>query len=177
MVSPTLCPVAWYHSSFPVTFITPAQPSTRSESSGSQQARRILHVTCCLGKHETCWAITDLNLLLRTPRPPQISLTGRAEKQSDVFSFGILLVEVYRGVPPWIKTPKGFRHNKDFLNFPAGTPKRFLALVKNCLDRKAKKRPQFSEICDELQVSREPFHGTFCGNGKLCARCHSSSSS
>ena len=65
---------------------------------------------------------------------------------SDVYSFGILMIEMYRKVPPWVHTPNGFRPNKAFMQFPPNSPRPYLQLAQRCLSKEPKSRPNFSEI-------------------------------
>ena len=65
-----------------------------------------------------------------THMPPELMLNGCMTKAADVYSFGVLLWELYTGQRPWA----GLRHAKIVvkvtlegkqLDFPFGTPQRF----------------------------------------------------
>ncbi len=80
-------------------------------------------------------------------------------KLSDVFSFGILVVEVQTGQAPWVGRPDGsFGPNPGFPSLPAWTPSAFRSLVARCLKVEAKERPSFDQILETLQV-RKGFSG------------------
>eukprot|EP00195_Chlamydomonas_chlamydogama_P016146 CAMPEP_0202891888 /NCGR_PEP_ID=MMETSP1392-20130828/1814_1 /ASSEMBLY_ACC=CAM_ASM_000868 /TAXON_ID=225041 /ORGANISM="Chlamydomonas chlamydogama, Strain SAG 11-48b" /LENGTH=1173 /DNA_ID=CAMNT_0049575753 /DNA_START=288 /DNA_END=3809 /DNA_ORIENTATION=+ len=83
---------------------------------------------------------------------PEIATTGQATKTSDVYSFGVLMVEMYRGMPPWIKTAKGYRPNKQFNQFPPDSPRPYLMLARQCLDKNFKSRPPFEQILAQVQA-------------------------
>eukprot|EP00798_Chlamydomonas_sp_ICE-L_P005356 gene5356-5573_t len=81
---------------------------------------------------------------------PEIGTIRTATRSSDAYSFGVLMVEMYRCLAPWVKTYNGFAYNPDFLRFPSDTPERYLKLCKRCMDHSPKARPTFEELVVEL---------------------------
>ena len=84
--------------------------------------------------------------------PAQIASTGKATKASDVFSLGVLMVEVYRRVTPWVHTPQGYQANDAFLVFTEKAPSAYLALIDRCLNSDPKRRPDLPQIRAALKV-------------------------
>ncbi len=83
----------------------------------------------------------------------QVAFTRQVTKLSDVFSFGIIMVELQTGEAPWIHLPDGsFGMNPDFPKFPKWTPPAFRNLVVRCLKKEAKHRPSFAEVLRCLEV-------------------------
>ena len=63
------------------------------------------------------------------------------------------MIEVYRNVPPWVRTPNGFRPNKAFMQFPQDSPRPYVQLAQQCLSKEAQNRPHFVEVhyrCEEM---------------------------
>ncbi len=46
----------------------------------------------------------------------------------QVYSFGVLMWEMYRCMPPWVKTETGYALNKRFKRFPFDSPRIYVAL-------------------------------------------------
>ena len=47
---------------------------------------------------------THINVTSALHAAPEIALTGRMTKASDVYSFGMLMTELYRYVTCWLRT-------------------------------------------------------------------------
>ena len=84
---------------------------------------------------------------------PEILTFGRTTMPSDVYSFGILCIEVTTGGQPWVVGPEGtFKANPDFVNGLKTTHSDFRRLALSCLQVDPKNRPSFSDITTLLEV-------------------------
>jgi len=80
---------------------------------------------------------------------PEVLKQGIMSRDADVFSFGVLLWEMYTGRPPWRdpKVPRGALDHTSFkYALPAGAPQRFEALVNSCLYPEPRARPRCVDI-------------------------------
>eukprot|EP00798_Chlamydomonas_sp_ICE-L_P024943 gene24943-10597_t len=83
---------------------------------------------------------------------PEVYSAGCITKLADVYSFGVMLWEMYTGRPPWRTNsgasrinPQTFKHT-----FPPGTPKSFEALVMSCCFPYARARPRAAALVTAL---------------------------
>ena len=83
---------------------------------------------------------------------PEVLLGGEPSKESDVYSFGILLLEMVSRKQPFSSynnydkfktalTTQGVRPN-----FPKDCPKDLKVLIQQCWDQNPSKRPSFVDI-------------------------------
>eukprot|EP00195_Chlamydomonas_chlamydogama_P017133 CAMPEP_0202897514 /NCGR_PEP_ID=MMETSP1392-20130828/6251_1 /ASSEMBLY_ACC=CAM_ASM_000868 /TAXON_ID=225041 /ORGANISM="Chlamydomonas chlamydogama, Strain SAG 11-48b" /LENGTH=1235 /DNA_ID=CAMNT_0049583177 /DNA_START=164 /DNA_END=3873 /DNA_ORIENTATION=+ len=77
---------------------------------------------------------------------PEVVSTGILTTASDVYSYGVLMWELFCGRVPWDKTPTGFVLSRDFKAFPRGTPSAYSNLALQCMDTQPKVRPTFDDI-------------------------------
>ncbi|KAG2453166.1 hypothetical protein HYH02_002490 [Chlamydomonas schloesseri] len=100
---------------------------------------------------------------------PETLLKGHVSRASDVYSFGILLYELYSGETAYKDVPKallGHAITKDNLRpvFPPalGAPFEYQLLACRCWESNPEIRPEFEFIVDELKRMR----GRLCGSGE-----------
>src|SRR6266536_896841 len=87
---------------------------------------------------------------------PEILRGQNYTKAADVYSFGIIMYEVFSGLPPYhdvihdknlaIKICLGFRPR-----FNIKVPQLIMHLIKSCLDANPLNRPSAEEVCDILR--------------------------
>ena len=81
---------------------------------------------------------------------PNIRVSGQTSKPSDVYSFGILMVELYTGKHPFIHNRDGsFAQNKDFFDL-SSVPEEYAALASQCLHQDPKARPTYNQLVSIL---------------------------
>ncbi|GIL56613.1 hypothetical protein Vafri_11948 [Volvox africanus] len=92
--------------------------------------------------------------------PPELVLNGTVSRAVDVYSFGVLLWQMYTGSRPW----SGLTHSQIImligsgearLLFPHNTPSSYEALMRACTDRDPEKRPTFTEVLKVLEEMSE----------------------
>ncbi|GIM04024.1 hypothetical protein Vretimale_8658 [Volvox reticuliferus] len=92
--------------------------------------------------------------------PPELVLNGTVSRAVDVYSFGVLLWQMYTGSRPW----SGLTHSQIImligsgdarLVFPNNTPHSYEALMRACTDRDPEKRPPFTEVLKMLEEMSE----------------------
>ena len=82
---------------------------------------------------------------------PLIRANGQTSKPSDLYSFGVLMVEVYTNQQPWTQASDGsFMENKAFFESSLILPKEYAILAANCLQVDAKARPSFDHVVSTL---------------------------
>ena len=93
-----------------------------------------------------------------THMAPEMLSEGKFNFKGDVYSFGVMLWEMYTGERAWA----GLRQTQIMLakmderslplKIPEGAPQRFLELLRSCMAFEYKTRPDFQEICSRLQM-------------------------
>eukprot|EP00198_Chlamydomonas_reinhardtii_P005729 XP_001695065.1 predicted protein [Chlamydomonas reinhardtii] len=103
---------------------------------------------------------------------PETLLHGHVSRASDVYSFGILLYELYSGETAYTDVPKallGHAITKDNLRpvFPPalGAPFEYQLLACRCWESNPEIRPEFDFIVDELKRLR----CRLCGSADGCS--------
>lgn len=91
--------------------------------------------------------------------PPESILYGKFSTESDVWSFGVVLWEVWSvGLQPYYgynnQEVIGMIRNRQLLSCPDGCPSYCYALMVECWAELAVRRPTFPEICHRLRVWR-----------------------
>ncbi|KAG2498087.1 hypothetical protein HYH03_003845 [Edaphochlamys debaryana] len=99
-----------------------------------------------------------------THMAPEVILEGRISKAADVYSFGIVMWELYCGGDPfagvnrahlaYVITKEGRRPT-----FPDSAPWPFASLAARCWDADPAARPSFTQVLSELQHQREELGG------------------
>ena len=83
---------------------------------------------------------------------PEI-FNGQTTTASDVFSFGMLMTELYTGLQPWLFEDGQFKSNHMFLDkLDKEAPAPFKKLAQSCIEMEIKERPSFTEITVSLQA-------------------------
>ncbi|KAG2432561.1 hypothetical protein HXX76_008906 [Chlamydomonas incerta] len=94
--------------------------------------------------------------------PPELVLNGTVSRAVDVYSFGVLLWQMYTGSRPW----SGLTHSQIImmiskgearLQFPSGTPKTYEALMRACTAAKPEERPAFADVVKQLEEMLEEY--------------------
>ena len=95
---------------------------------------------------------------------PEI-FNGQSTTASDVFSFGMLMTELYTGLQPWLSEDGRFKSNRMFLEkLDKESPAPFKKLAHSCIETKPKERPSFTEILVSLQSMMDHEVSCILGN-------------
>jgi len=90
-------------------------------------------------------------------------LSGKADyaiDKTDIYSFGVLLWQVFTGKEPYSEPPYNnmntfaiidFVTNGKRIEIPKSIPKKIRALIEKCWDHDPQSRPTFSQICKDLE--------------------------
>ncbi|XP_051147450.1 probable receptor-like serine/threonine-protein kinase At4g34500 isoform X1 [Andrographis paniculata] len=109
---------------------------------------------------------------------PDYANTGMLNEGSDVYSFGILLMEIITGRSPidysrppgemnlvdWFRSMVSSRRGEDLVDPLIGVPpsprtlKRILLVCLRCIDMDAYKRPKMGQIVHMLEADEFPYH-------------------
>ncbi|KAI8472037.1 MAG: hypothetical protein J3K34DRAFT_520076 [Monoraphidium minutum] len=82
---------------------------------------------------------------------PEVLHRGSVTKAADVYSFGVLLWEMYQGKPPYRRSRQGgFALRRGFPFFEAPAPRRFAQLAAACMAESPRGRPGFGRVKEEL---------------------------
>ena len=78
---------------------------------------------------------------------------GQTTPASDVFSYGMLMTELYTGLQPWLFQEGCFNPNPHFFEkLDREAPGSYKGLVHLCLNIVPKERPTFTEVIVSLQA-------------------------
>ncbi|GLC49284.1 hypothetical protein PLESTB_000202400 [Pleodorina starrii] len=99
-----------------------------------------------------------------THMAPEVMLEGRISKAADVYSFGILMWELFCAGDPFSGVPRahlGHAITKQCLRpkFPPFAPREYVDLAARCWDPDAAARPTFEQVLSELVRMREELGG------------------
>ncbi|KAG2500644.1 hypothetical protein HYH03_001411 [Edaphochlamys debaryana] len=99
-----------------------------------------------------------------THMAPEVMLEGRISKAADVYSFGILMWELFCASDPFAGVPRahmGHAITKENRRpkFPPFAPRDYVALASQCWHPDASQRPTFEAILSELTRMREELGG------------------
>ncbi|GLC35525.1 hypothetical protein PLESTB_000198200 [Pleodorina starrii] len=99
-----------------------------------------------------------------THMAPEVMLEGRISKAADVYSFGILMWELFCAGDPFSGVPRahlGHAITKECRRpkFPPFAPRDYVALAARCWDPDAAARPTFEQVLSELVRMREELGG------------------
>lgn len=104
--------------------------------------------------------ITTKNYGTITHMPPELLTAGAMSTSVDVFSFGVLLWQMYHGSRPW----SGLTHaqiimrvvqSKQQLQWEADAPSDIKKLAQDCMAYAPETRPDFEQILARLHDMRE----------------------
>ncbi|XAR54028.1 Non-specific serine/threonine protein kinase [Bertholletia excelsa] len=122
---------------------------------------------------------------------PEYACTGMLNEKSDVFSFGILIMEIISGRTPvdysrpqgevnlidWLKTMVGNRKSEEVVDPklpempPSKALKRILLVALRCVDPDAQKRPKMGHVIHMLEADDVLFRDER-GNGRELSHSH-----
>ncbi|KAG2500643.1 hypothetical protein HYH03_001410 [Edaphochlamys debaryana] len=99
-----------------------------------------------------------------THMAPEVMLEGRISKAADVYSFGILMWELFCASDPFAGVPRahiGHAITKENRRpkFPPFAPRDYVALASQCWHPDASQRPTFETVLSELTRLREELGG------------------
>ncbi|PNG99656.1 Mitogen-activated protein kinase kinase kinase MLT, partial [Tetrabaena socialis] len=99
-----------------------------------------------------------------THMAPEVMMEGRISKAADVYSFGIVMWELFCASDPFAGVPRahlGHAITKEGRRpkFPPFAPRSFVSLATRCWDPDASLRPTFAEVLTELLRVREELGG------------------
>ena len=80
--------------------------------------------------------------------PPEFVSLGKITKAMDVYAFGVLMYELYTSQRPWVGTHKTDKERR--LEFPRGTPKRYVELAQRCTNEQEHQRPTIDHVLFDL---------------------------
>ncbi|GLC35482.1 hypothetical protein PLESTB_000202500 [Pleodorina starrii] len=99
-----------------------------------------------------------------THMAPEVMLEGRISKAADVYSFGILMWELFCAGDPFSGVPRAHLGHAITMKrmrpkFPPFAPRDYVALAARCWDPDAAARPTFELVLSELVRMREELGG------------------
>ncbi|GIL86279.1 hypothetical protein Vretifemale_14684 [Volvox reticuliferus] len=82
---------------------------------------------------------------------PEVTHAGNLTRFADVFSYGVVLWELYCSRSCWMYGPQGrLIHQRGFPHLPPSCPRAYATLVSNCMQPAHKQRPSFKQIGVQL---------------------------
>ncbi|KAG6524667.1 probable serine/threonine-protein kinase At1g01540 isoform X1 [Zingiber officinale] len=153
-------------------------------------------VYCNLLFHDSTGMLNDISLfLLSSYVAPEYASTGMLNESSDVYSFGIFIMEVISGRTPvdysrppgevnlvdWLKTMVSNRNSEGVLDpkipeKPSSRAlKRTLLVALRCVDPDSRKRPKMGHVIHMLEVDDFPYRDERRGGKDPRQPCHGSS--
>jgi Protein tyrosine and serine/threonine kinase len=89
--------------------------------------------------------------------PPELLLEGLMTKSGDVYSFGVILYELWSGKRAWGKLSQAqvifaVTCKNEFLKMPEDAPEGYSALAMQCMSPNRNERPTFDEIVPRLDA-------------------------
>lgn len=102
-----------------------------------------------------------------THQPPETLLHGMVSRETDTYSLGVLLWQMYTGSRPWA----GMTHAQIImavasqisrLQFPEDTPQDYADLACSCLNYNVAKRPSMADICKALESMKAKYAAAGC---------------
>ncbi|KAJ9518138.1 hypothetical protein QJQ45_010107 [Haematococcus lacustris] len=94
-----------------------------------------------------------------THQPPETLSHGLVSRETDTYSLGVLMWQMYTGSRPWAGMTQSqikgsVTSGSSQLKWPPHTPPDFLALASACLSFKPTDRPSMSHVCSTLDALR-----------------------
>ena len=85
---------------------------------------------------------------------PEVALSGLASKEGDIFSFGVIMIELFSRVNPYLGIGNGvFERNPHFLSSTSEfVPLPVLLLAESCLAVDPALRPGLDQVLGNIQV-------------------------
>ena len=113
----------------------------------------------CLNVQQIYGTLFDAMLATGTPFycAPELTQHHRLLRESDVFSYGVIMWGLANGCTPYVVNEGVFVRHPHFPTFHANTPLDYALLALKCMAREPSERPVFTTIlkslsllCDEL---------------------------
>ena len=81
---------------------------------------------------------------------PELFDSSKLAPASDVFSFGVIMWEIFMGCPPFVVGRAGPEKHPDLPGFPPHSPFNYAVLALACMTPVPEDRPPFSQIVEVL---------------------------
>ncbi|KAL6763903.1 mixed lineage protein kinase [Haematococcus lacustris] len=108
---------------------------------------------------DTATCVHTLNYGTITHQPPETLMDGQVSRETDTYSLGVLMWQMYTGSRPWA----GLSHSQILMTvvngtahlaFPADTPGDYLDLATACLSYDVSQRPSIADVVKALAAMR-----------------------